>query len=108
MCEILSLSVAVKLTNFEMIFIRYLHLLAHHPDYALTPEVLPDLAKYIDFYLDQIASVDTVSLLYYLAGRLKSVRDARSHAHSEVRNTSTPHVSKPASNRSYLEFIYHK
>lgn len=71
-----------------MIFIRYLHLLAHHPDYALTRELLPDLAKYIDFYLDQIASADTISLLYHLAGRLKSVRDARSHAHSEVGNYS--------------------
>ena len=31
---------------FEMIFVQFLHLLAHHPDFALTQESVPDMAKY--------------------------------------------------------------
>ncbi|KAI0037137.1 cohesin-associated protein Pds5 [Vararia minispora EC-137] len=72
-----------RLQDFEMIFVRFLHLLAHHPDFALTPDALPDMARYIEFYCEQIANAETVSLLYHLAGRLKTVRDAGSHTHSE-------------------------
>jgi sister chromatid cohesion protein PDS5 len=35
----------LRLDSFEMIFIRVLHLLAHHPDFAVTEESLPDIAK---------------------------------------------------------------
>ncbi|THH15253.1 hypothetical protein EW146_g5196 [Bondarzewia mesenterica] len=74
---------AIKVENFEMIFIRFFHLLAHHPDFAVTPEALPDMAKYIEFYLELIASADNISLLYHLASKVKTVRDAESHVYSE-------------------------
>lgn len=84
-----------------MIFIRLLHLLAHHPDFQLTEEAIPDIAKYemfsvqksgpadkvcryIDFYLDLICTSDNVGLLYHLATKAKTVRDAESYTHSEV------------------------
>ena len=42
-----------------------------------------DIAKYVQFYLDLMASQDNVSLLHHLAMKAKTVRDADSH--SEVR-----------------------
>ena len=36
----------VKLNYFEMIFVQFLHLLARHPDFALTQDSVPDMAKY--------------------------------------------------------------
>jgi sister-chromatid-cohesion protein PDS5 len=91
-----------------MIFIRLLHLLAHHPDFAKTSETLEETAKfvslsrnayslrsllsfrYIQFYLGIIGSADNVSLLYHLALKAKTVRDAESHTYSEVNFISTP------------------
>lgn len=35
----------VKMSHFEMIFVQFLHLLAHHPDFSLTQESVPDMAK---------------------------------------------------------------
>ncbi|KAH9985602.1 armadillo-type protein [Russula vinacea] len=74
---------SVKMNNFEMIFVQFLHLLAHHPDFAITQESVPDMAKYIDFYLASVASAENVSLLYHLSGKAKTVRDSESHLYSE-------------------------
>ena len=80
---------------------RLLHLLAHHPDCGPSHEQLIEMSlyvslpttrspaktlriRYIKFYLDLIATADTVSLLYHLATKTKTVRDAESHAYSEV------------------------
>ena len=35
----------VRASNFEMIFIRLLHLLAHHPDFSADADGLRDMAK---------------------------------------------------------------
>jgi sister chromatid cohesion protein PDS5 len=40
--------------------------------------------RYLDFYLDLVATSDNVSLLYHLAMKAKTVRDAESHTYSEV------------------------
>ncbi|KAA1473006.1 cohesin-associated protein Pds5 [Dentipellis sp. KUC8613] len=74
---------AMRLARFEMIFVRFLHLLAHHPDFALTQDSLPDMAKYIEFYLELIANSENISLLYHLAGKMKTVRDSESQMCSE-------------------------
>ncbi|OSD08806.1 hypothetical protein PYCCODRAFT_1380708 [Trametes coccinea BRFM310] len=74
---------ALRLARFECAFIRLLHLLAHHPDFKIEHEFLPDIAKYIQFYLDLVASNENVSLLYHLALKAKTVRDAESHVYSE-------------------------
>jgi sister-chromatid-cohesion protein PDS5 len=78
-----NISAAAKVDLFEIIFIRLLHLLAHHPDFSTAHENLQEMAKYIDFYLDLIASSDNVSLLYHLAMKAKTVRDGQSHTYSE-------------------------
>ncbi|KAG2124196.1 armadillo-type protein [Suillus clintonianus] len=78
-----NLPAALKVDLFEIIFIRLLHLLAHHPDFSTAHENLQEMAKYIEFYLDLIASSDNVSLLYHLAMKAKTVRDGQSHTYSE-------------------------
>lgn len=40
--------------------------------------------RYINLYLDIIATADNLPLLYHLAQKAKTVRDAESHTHSEV------------------------
>lgn len=42
------------------------------------------LVSYVQFYLDHIATPENVSLLYHLANKGKTVRDAESHAYSVV------------------------
>ncbi|KAF9482670.1 hypothetical protein BDN70DRAFT_399452 [Pholiota conissans] len=75
---------AVKVECLEMIFIRYLHLLAHHPDYGTgQPDEIVEMAGYIQFYLDLIASSENISLLYHLAQKGKTVRDPESHGSSQ-------------------------
>ncbi|KZP25702.1 ARM repeat-containing protein [Athelia psychrophila] len=78
-----TLPTKLKVDYFEAIFIRLLHLLAHHPDFSVAHEFLMDFAKYIDFYLDLVATPDNISLLYHLAMKAKTVRDPESHTHSE-------------------------
>jgi len=78
-----SMPKVVRLNHFEIIFIRLLHLLAHHPDFVVNEENLPDIAKYIEFYLELVASAENISLLYHLAMKAKTVRDAESHTYSE-------------------------
>lgn len=56
-------------------FVRLIHLLAHHPDYSKTPEDLLGITKYLDFFLDIVATKDNVSLLYALASKVKTIRD---------------------------------
>ncbi|TDL19619.1 ARM repeat-containing protein [Rickenella mellea] len=73
----------LKVSQYEMPFIRLLHVLAHHPDFGLEEDVLQQTAKYINFYLDLIATADNLPLLYHLAMKAKTVRDAESNTSSE-------------------------
>ncbi|KLO11387.1 ARM repeat-containing protein [Schizopora paradoxa] len=72
-----------RLTHFEMIFIRLLHLLAHGADFGLSEESMKEQAAYIRNYVQSIATADNISLLYHLAAKAKTVRDAESHTYSE-------------------------
>ncbi|KAG6901443.1 hypothetical protein C0995_011956 [Termitomyces sp. Mi166 len=76
---------AIKTEHLEMTFIRLLHLLAHHPDFNKAHEDLLDIAKYLQFYIELIATSENISLLFYLAQKGKTVRDAESHTYTEVR-----------------------
>ncbi|KIK94536.1 hypothetical protein PAXRUDRAFT_827895 [Paxillus rubicundulus Ve08.2h10] len=78
-----SLTPAARVDQLEIIFIRLLHLLAHHPDFATAQENMQEMAKYIEFYLDLIASSENIALIYHLAMKAKTVRDAQSHTYSE-------------------------
>ena len=61
---------------FELTFARLLSLLAHHPDYSPSPEDLTDFARYIIFYLQNVASEENLSLVYHCAQKVKACRDA--------------------------------
>ncbi|KAF9235796.1 armadillo-type protein [Melanogaster broomeanus] len=78
-----SLTPAARVDQLEIIFIRLLHLLAHHPDFATAHENMQEMAKYIEFYLDLIVSSENISFLYHLTMKAKTVRDAESHTYSE-------------------------
>ncbi|KAJ3576722.1 hypothetical protein NP233_g231 [Leucocoprinus birnbaumii] len=78
-----KLPAAQRVEYFELLFVRLLHTLAHHPDFSTEHEDLLDLAKYIQFYLDLVATSENVGLLYHLASKGKTVRDHSSFTHSE-------------------------
>ncbi|KAH9941134.1 armadillo-type protein [Epithele typhae] len=78
-----SMPKIVRLDRFEQNFIRLLHLLAHHPDFTVDAKGIPDMAKYIQFFLALVANNDNISLLYHISLKAKTVRDAESHTYSE-------------------------
>ncbi|RIA91799.1 armadillo-type protein [Glomus cerebriforme] len=79
-----SKTIRDKSTHFEMSLVRLIHLLSHHPDFSREPDTLNEFVVYIDFFLDTIANAENVSLLSYMTGRLKQVRDAQTSDQSEV------------------------
>lgn len=73
-----------RLKHLDVSFARLIHLLAHHPDFSSeTNEDLLQFVRYLDFFLDCLAGATNVSLFYYLATRVKGVRDAESQRASE-------------------------
>ncbi|KAF9255405.1 hypothetical protein L218DRAFT_884207 [Marasmius fiardii PR-910] len=77
-------STATRIRYFDFVFIRLLHILAHHPDFHRTDKgALSDMAKYIMFYVKLVANQETISLLYHLASKGKTVQDAESEECSE-------------------------
>jgi sister chromatid cohesion protein PDS5 len=96
----------MRVEELEIPFVRVLHLLAHHPDLdklndvagedsseadgeEATPkqtkhETLLSLSKYIQFYVDQLVNAENISLIYHLALKVKTVRDAEGDEASEV------------------------
>ncbi len=65
-----------KSTVMESLFARLLSLLAHHPDFDTTVGNLEDFARYILFYLRSVATEENLSLVYYVAQRVKQAKDA--------------------------------
>ncbi|TKY89877.1 hypothetical protein EX895_001174 [Sporisorium graminicola] len=73
-----------RLKYLDVSFVRLLHLLAHHPDFSReTKEDMVQFVRYLEFFLDALASPANVSLFFYLATRVKGVRDAESQGASE-------------------------
>jgi hypothetical protein len=66
--------------------LRHLHCC---PNLSLT--VIP--LRYIEFYLDIVATADNISLQLHLAMKAKTVRDFESHVFSEVRWRAVPIAS---------------
>ncbi|TGZ77910.1 hypothetical protein EX30DRAFT_398161 [Ascodesmis nigricans] len=67
----------------ENIFPRLMSLLVHHPDFGTQVEDLSDFARYILFYLNGVANEDNISLIYYIAQRVKQFRDVLSKENSD-------------------------
>ncbi|ORY83920.1 hypothetical protein BCR37DRAFT_378936 [Protomyces lactucae-debilis] len=71
----------------ESMLPRLVHLLAHHPDFAVDDRDDSDLlnfAVYFSFYFDAIVTEESLTLVYHYAQRLKQVADAISEDNSEV------------------------
>ncbi|KAH8090375.1 armadillo-type protein [Filobasidium floriforme] len=67
-----------RVTMIEKPFVRLLSLLAHHPDFETTgADDLIAMSQYINLYLDEVANQRNVTLLYYLANRIKTVQDIK-------------------------------
>ncbi|EDR01919.1 uncharacterized protein LACBIDRAFT_254367 [Laccaria bicolor S238N-H82] len=104
LCGLFINAQAVRVEHLEMTFIRLLHALAHHPDFNTTHDDLLDIAKsvrlesntayelmasrYVQFYLELMATQDNISLLYHLAMKGKTVRDPEGHTFSEASRLS--------------------
>ncbi|KAF8907524.1 armadillo-type protein [Mucidula mucida] len=58
------------------LFIRFIHFLAHHPDFVETHQDLQDHSKYIRNYLELVATADNIPLLLVSAQKGKTVQDA--------------------------------
>ncbi|KAI9780452.1 MAG: hypothetical protein M1839_006726 [Geoglossum umbratile] len=72
-----------KGTVMESVFSRLLSLLAHHPDFSPNEDDLADFSKYILFYLRPVATEENLSLIFYVAQRVKQARDAISSDKSD-------------------------
>ncbi|KAH8918667.1 ARM repeat-containing protein [Atractiella rhizophila] len=73
----------VRVENFEFIFVRLLHLLAHHPDFTSDPEDLANFVKYLEFYINTVGNSENMSFLFHLCSKLKTVADRESDEYSE-------------------------
>lgn len=60
----------------EAIMGRLLSLLAHHPDYSADPDNLADHARYLLYYVSNVATEDNLGLIARYAERAKQTRDA--------------------------------
>ncbi|GAA6010454.1 hypothetical protein JCM10207_001312 [Rhodosporidiobolus poonsookiae] len=76
---------AERQQQWELPFVRLIHLLAHHPDFEGDDhdvEEIKTVAKYFEFYFDIFATAENISYLFYLASRIKTVSDRQSPAYS--------------------------
>ncbi|KAK4052801.1 Sister chromatid cohesion protein pds5 [Microbotryomycetes sp. JL201] len=63
---------------YEHPFVRLIHLLAHHPDFEgdeHDKEEISSMSKYIEMYLDLLATERNVSYLWHLAQIMKTIQD---------------------------------
>jgi len=70
---------ALRLEHLELIFIRFLHLLAHHPDFAPTETELLDMASYVWALLLSAVSITldgiSIQLCEILSGSYRLIRE---------------------------------
>lgn len=58
------------------VFARLLSLIAHHPDFENNEDSLREMSAFIIYYLTCVATEDNLALIYHMAGRVKTVKDA--------------------------------
>lgn len=79
-----GVSTSQRFKTVEYTFARFLHLLAHHPDFHRSDAVeVLQFARYIDFYLTSVANEENINLFWYMCSRLKTLRAADSVGASE-------------------------
>ncbi|KAI1143890.1 armadillo-type protein [Hypoxylon sp. FL0543] len=62
---------------------RLISLLAHHPDYGTEVDDLVDHARYILYYVSNVATEDNFGMIFKYAERVKQTRDGINPAESE-------------------------
>ncbi|WFD33122.1 Sister chromatid cohesion protein pds5 [Malassezia sp. CBS 17886] len=68
-------------THFVLVFARFLHLLAQHPDLNLdSAEDVALFARYVDFFLTCVSHADSIGPLAHIARMLKRVANAHDPA----------------------------
>lgn len=73
-----------RTTMFETSIIYLLHTLSHHKQFGTEIRDLENMAICIDFFVDCVGNCENASLLYHLAGQLKTVKDTDPVTHSEA------------------------
>ncbi|KAL8280687.1 hypothetical protein RQP46_007010 [Phenoliferia psychrophenolica] len=74
-------SVGKRQAEWEHPFVRLIHLLAHHPDFAGSADDEVDLglmAKYIEMFVEHVVTKENIPFVYHVAVRIKQVADAES------------------------------
>jgi sister-chromatid-cohesion protein PDS5 len=62
---------------------RLIYLLAHHPDFSRDGEDLQQFQRYLEFFLEIIATPDNISYIFECVSRLKNVYDLNSPEKSD-------------------------
>lgn len=62
-------------STLESQFTSVLHMISMHPDFGTTDEDAADSAKYIQLFLDVVATSENVSFLYHSAAQMKTLSD---------------------------------
>ncbi|OAW00054.1 hypothetical protein PTTG_07380 [Puccinia triticina 1-1 BBBD Race 1] len=69
---------------FETTILYLLHALAHHDDFGTETRDMENFSIYIDFFVESVGNSENASLLYHLAGQLKTVKDRQETKHPEA------------------------
>lgn len=67
----------------EKTFWWLIHTLAHHPDFGMEREEFQLLSKYIEFFVDLVATSSSVSYLFEVTNCMKTVEDRADPANSQ-------------------------
>ncbi|KAJ3294891.1 hypothetical protein HDU79_010270 [Rhizoclosmatium sp. JEL0117] len=62
-------------STLESVFVDVLHMVAHHPDFGTEPDDISLSAKYIQFFIDIVATANNASFLFHSAAQLKTLID---------------------------------
>jgi sister-chromatid-cohesion protein PDS5 len=65
---------------------RFIHLLAHHPDFGMTESDMELFTNYIEFYISLVVTKDNAYILYYQLQRIKMSVDIYAADDTEVMN----------------------
>ncbi|KAJ3207768.1 hypothetical protein HDU82_003319 [Entophlyctis luteolus] len=75
-------------SRVESVFVEFLHMVAHHPDFGTDDEDVTLSAKYIQFYIDIVASPENISFLFHSAAQLKMLVDMHSQTSDNIYHIS--------------------
>jgi sister-chromatid-cohesion protein PDS5 len=70
----------------EVAIDRFIHLLAHHPDFGMTNGDMEIFTNYIDFYISFAVTKDNAYILYYQLHHIKMSLDTYSGDETQVTN----------------------